>query len=329
MARVGVDIDGVLYPFDDEFRKALVRGNWRTIDQCPPVTRWEFYEDWGMDRQLFVDYCDQFTNDGNLFWQGDPYKHTPEQLWRLREAGHTIVLITNRNFGDPGVIEAATKEWLDYWNFPYDELHFVKDKRDIDVDYHIDDNVDNFKAMLGKGVESWMLRTPTNAGEWVLRNVPSLTQYVSIVLDREEKAEAERKAHPPIVAEIPPFPDTTLTLADGEVRVTSSTGGQKGKKLCRPSLMPAEALKEVAEHYGKGAKKYDDHNWRKGYDWSLSMDALERHWLDFRAGIDYDPETGSHHLAAVVFHALALLTFRREHPEFDDRFIATPPAAPR
>jgi len=106
-----------------------------------------------------------------------------------------------------------------------------------------------------------------------------------------------------------------------EVRVTNSvTGGEKGSKVERFDLIPAEALREVAKHYGVGAGKYAEWNWRRGYDWSLSLAALHRHLNAFQAGEDYDSETGSHHLAAVVFHCLTLITFEQEHPELDDRW---------
>ena len=106
-----------------------------------------------------------------------------------------------------------------------------------------------------------------------------------------------------------------------EVRVKDpSTGGEKGRKLARFGLLPHEALWEIAEHYGVGASKYDDHNWRRGFDWSLSYDALQRHLALWWSGEDIDPESGTHHLAAAGFHVLTLLTFVREHPEGDDRW---------
>lgn len=73
-----------------------------------------------------------------------------------------------------------------------------------------------------------------------------------------------------------------------ETRTTSSTGGQKGVKLARFDLIPAGPLKELAEHYGKGARKYANHQWRNGYEWSKSIGAIGRHFNDFMAGKDYD-----------------------------------------
>ena len=74
--------------------------------------------------------------------------------------------------------------------------------------------------------------------------------------------------------------------------------------------------------YGKGAEKYADHNWRRGYDWSLSFAALQRHAWQFWAGEDNDAETGLPHMASVAFHALALIEFAQTHPEFDNRSTA-------
>ena len=106
-----------------------------------------------------------------------------------------------------------------------------------------------------------------------------------------------------------------------EVRTTSSTGGEKGVKPERYDLIPVEAMALVAQLYGKGAVKYDAHNWRKGYEWSKSYQAMQRHANSFWGGEDLDPEMQLPHLASVVFHALTLMTFMQEQPQFDDRFI--------
>jgi hypothetical protein len=101
----------------------------------------------------------------------------------------------------------------------------------------------------------------------------------------------------------------------------SETRGQKGDKLCRLDLLPVEELWEVAEHYGKGARKYSDDNWRKGYPWHLSFAALLRHAYAFWNREDIDAETGSHHLCAVVFHALSLMWFSKHRKQYDDRAV--------
>lgn len=106
-----------------------------------------------------------------------------------------------------------------------------------------------------------------------------------------------------------------------EVRTTSSTGGEKGVKPERYDLIPVEALAKVAQLYGKGAEKYAAHNWRRGYEWSKSYAAMQRHANSFWNGEDLDPEMQLPHLASVIFHAFTLMTFMDEQPRFDDRFV--------
>ena len=110
-----------------------------------------------------------------------------------------------------------------------------------------------------------------------------------------------------------------------EIRVTDpTTGGQKGTKLARYDMIPARVLFELAEHYGKGEAKYASDesgkaNWRRGYRWSLSYAALQRHLQQWLMGEDIDAETGSNHLVAVIWHAMALRHFQQNNVGTDDR----------
>lgn len=100
---------------------------------------------------------------------------------------------------------------------------------------------------------------------------------------------------------------------------TASTGAKKARNPQRGSLAPPNALLELFAHYDKGSVKYGDHNWRGGMPWSWNYDALMRHLLAFWNGEDIDAETGSKHITAVAWHAIALSTYMDEHPELDDR----------
>lgn len=102
--------------------------------------------------------------------------------------------------------------------------------------------------------------------------------------------------------------------------IDPDTGGQKGRKKSRLASVPPEAMLILGEVYGYGGEKYEPHNYRKGYAWSLSIDALWRHFLAFQAGEDNDPESGLPHMAHVAWHALALVQFAKDHPEKDDRY---------
>jgi len=69
-----------------------------------------------------------------------------------------------------------------------------------------------------------------------------------------------------------------------EERITSDTGGSKGMKIARFGLIDSRFIWELARVCGLGAKKYGDHNWRNGYDWTLTVDALQRHLHQFLMG---------------------------------------------
>lgn len=112
-------------------------------------------------------------------------------------------------------------------------------------------------------------------------------------------------------------PGTQVRYAETRV-VDPTTGGEKGSKLARFSLIPADFLWALAEHYGLGAKKYADRNWERGYAWSLSVDALDRHFKAWLLGEDNDPETGSNHLVAVAWHAIALWWFQKRSKGTDN-----------
>lgn len=121
-----------------------------------------------------------------------------------------------------------------------------------------------------------------------------------------------------------PPPPPPPHLPYGEVRVTSATGGQKGRKRAQLGALDPHALRAVAEVAGYGTEKYARYNYLKGYDWSLSFDALQRHLLAFWAGEDNDPESGLPHLGHAAWHCLAMLAFSQRRVGTDDRPTSSP-----
>lgn len=153
-----------------------------------------------------------------------------------------------------------------------------------------------------------------------IQNVPGLVEnIIQPSTQRDDQQDAQAK----LVTDHADIQQTFLPKYNrftDETRTTSSTGGEKGVKDARYDLIPVQALEQLAIHYGVGARKYDDNQWRKGYEWSKSYAALQRHATQFWNGEDFDEETGSNHMAAVAWHAFTLLTFFYEHPDFDDRY---------
>lgn len=108
-------------------------------------------------------------------------------------------------------------------------------------------------------------------------------------------------------------------IISDETRIVDPlTGGEKGQKTQRFSLIPSGFLWALATHYGVGAKKYDDRNWEKGYKWSLSEDAYSRHFNQWKSGKTHDDETGTHHLICAIWHLIALWWFDTNQKGTDD-----------
>lgn len=87
----------------------------------------------------------------------------------------------------------------------------------------------------------------------------------------------------------------------------------------RLELLPILALEETGKVLTLGAKKYADHNWRKGFDWSRLEGACMRHLTAFMRGEDYDPESGLLHLAHLNCEVMFLLEHQLAGYGKDDR----------
>ena len=91
----------------------------------------------------------------------------------------------------------------------------------------------------------------------------------------------------------------------------------KGKT--RYDLIPTDALKALADVYGKGAEKYADRNWEQGLSYSRCYGSLLRHLFAWWAGEKCDPETGCHHLMMAAWNAFALFCYEVRGVGTDDR----------
>jgi hypothetical protein len=102
--------------------------------------------------------------------------------------------------------------------------------------------------------------------------------------------------------------------------VDSNTGGAKGSKYSQISFIDPVAMYELGKVAGMGAEKYEKYNYLRGYDWSLSYNAMMRHMQQFWAGEDVDEESGLPHVIHAAWHALALTSFQIRELGTDDRF---------
>lgn len=116
------------------------------------------------------------------------------------------------------------------------------------------------------------------------------------------------------------FESERLSGEGERIVVDPDTGGMKASKPCQLGYVDPLALEKLGDVAGYGAEKYDKWNYMKGFDWSLSFNAMMRHALAFWNGEDYDEENGAPHMASVMWHAAALISFAERGIGNDDRF---------
>lgn len=174
--RVGIDLDGVCYDFGASVREYLVQTGARQRHECPDPQRWEFYLDWGLTLPQFLATCHAGVDEGVIFDHGDPFPGTREAIEKIKAAGHTIHIVTDRFFGKWGGSQMATIGWLNRHNIPYDSLTFSADKALVNLDAMVDDRPENYDALDAVGVNVYMLDRPWNAHHYG-RRVYSLAQY--------------------------------------------------------------------------------------------------------------------------------------------------------
>ena len=89
------------------------------------------------------------------------------------------------------------------------------------------------------------------------------------------------------------------------------------------SLIPYEALEELAKVLMYGEKKYGRWNWKKKLNYSRLTSAALRHIHKFNSGIDRDDESGELHLSHAACNLFFLIYFlKNKIKDIDDRISA-------
>ena len=161
--RIGLDLDGCLYNFEDSVRQYLA-GHGYPRELMPDPERWSFHEDWGLTLEAFKTTCNRGVNDGVIFNYGRPYDGVTESVQRIRDAGHTIHVITARFYGEPGVAQMLTVSWLARYSIPFDTITFSHDKTVVPTDFMIEDNIRNYDALEEAGTCAVLMDRAWNRG---------------------------------------------------------------------------------------------------------------------------------------------------------------------
>lgn len=165
--RVGFDLDGVLYDFGNSVRRYLdsIGRVYGFKDGAEEPHHWDFYEYWGMDRHEFKQICDDGADAGYVFC-GGTRPSAVESVRRVRDLGHEVIIITDRQFGStPSVSHEHTRNWLAEHGIEHDELHFSADKTIVPTDLFVEDKLENYDALIAAGTPCFLINRAWNQVE--------------------------------------------------------------------------------------------------------------------------------------------------------------------
>ena len=122
-----LDVDGVLYPLPELFTPYAADRLGRDLEL--DTTNWEFYTEWGLGYDDFVELLGEGVRERKLWWTGAPYDDVVPAIDRFRAGGHRLHLVTAR---DVRGIEAealdATEHWLERHGIEVDTITLAQDK---------------------------------------------------------------------------------------------------------------------------------------------------------------------------------------------------------
>lgn len=180
--RIGVDVDDVIY---DWFGRAHERCEAAGITNGVTPSRWEMYDDYGVDLDTWLAVIEMATLDSSLY-MGEPIPGAIQALHQLRDAGHTLHIVTARGFLAHGdLIRKHTVEWLRAYDVPHDTLTFSKRKSIVQTDVFVDDSWKNVQELVAAGVPTWMVDAPHNQGVEYAHRVPSVVEFAAEILAME------------------------------------------------------------------------------------------------------------------------------------------------
>lgn len=106
-----------------------------------------------------------------------------------------------------------------------------------------------------------------------------------------------------------------FSLKDSGKREQHSGGAVRDVRVGkgRFDLITPFALMRIALVYEKGAKKYEDRNWEKGFPFSRVLDSAIRHIIQYMMGEDNED-----HLAQAAWNLMALMHFEETKPGLND-----------
>ena len=105
-----------------------------------------------------------------------------------------------------------------------------------------------------------------------------------------------------------------------ELEQTTGGGLRYNAGKLQVHQVPTSLVNAVAQVFMYGSRKYDRNNWRKGMDWTIVYDCLQRHAMKWLDGEECDDESGLSHLYHMAANIAMLIEYAETCPELDDRY---------
>lgn len=177
---VGIDLDGVIYPFADAFREYCLER--MDVNDLPEPQHWNFYEDWGLDSETFYAWLREAAETHEVFATHDPYEGVINAWHDLRDMNVKIHVLTAR----PQSAWAQTAEWLSKHKLHVDTLHFGPTKGLLasiatGKSILIDDHVAYYEESERNGIIPVLMDRAWNAHKENANRVSSMTEFVSFI----------------------------------------------------------------------------------------------------------------------------------------------------
>ena len=162
---LGVDLDGVCADFYDGLRPIAAEWLGVSIDALSREVSHGLRE-WGIDSAPGgYEALHRFAvTQRNLFRELRPVDGAPATLRELSARDVRIRIITNRLFIKYFHQQAVrqTIEWLDYYDIPYWDLCFMRDKAAVGADLYVEDAPDNVEQLRADGYATIVFSNSTN-----------------------------------------------------------------------------------------------------------------------------------------------------------------------
>lgn len=296
--RIGADLDGVTYRFDDKMRGYLVEHRGYKAKELPEPVRWAHWDVWPLTKREWLTYFADGIEAGYIFSGDatDAYEGALHTLGAWCAEGHEVHVVTHR----PPEAEAITVEWLAAADVPHTSLTFSADKTCVPVDVMLEDNIDNALACAEAGIPVLLFDHTWNREVWVHEGEEWDADGLITLKGRGliRRVSGWEEAYRIVYDMAHPMPEPLASII-GE----DSTNPKDRIGLTKPrvDLVPPAAIIEMARALANGADKYGAYNWReKDVRLTVYIAAAIRHLLQLLDGEDAASDSDVLHVGHVM-----------------------------